>query len=52
MSEEKFCPLKYTFKHGLEHCSKEKCAWWIDVVQCCVIIVIGKDIALSQVGKR
>ena len=48
MAEEKkkkYCPLKYTIKHGLEYCSKEKCAWWSEVENYCSIGLIGNALA-------
>jgi len=52
MADKKYCPLKYTLKHGLEYCSEKRCAWWNNQIKCCAIIVIGNKIALTQVGKR
>ena len=37
MPDKKYCPLKYTLKHGLEYCSEEKCAWWNSYRKECLI---------------
>ncbi len=53
--EKKYCPLKYSLKHGLEYCSKEKCVWWIKgtVRGWCVVRDIASRLEeLSTKGER
>ncbi|MEE9510416.1 MAG: hypothetical protein V3V81_07980 [Candidatus Bathyarchaeia archaeon] len=48
MSEEKYCPLKFTTCPSVKidgvgwACHKEKCAWWDSLAKSCAVLVIAK----------
>jgi len=45
MKNKKICPISFC-KHGtFEYCLKERCAWYDERAEECIILAIGQDIA-------
>jgi len=49
MKEVKLCPLRKINGKTFDHCYKEKCAWYDNMFEQCILVSIEHDLDLLRV---
>ena len=44
MTNKKLCPLRRLPSGAFDYCQKERCAWYDERAEECIILTIGQDI--------